>query len=181
MKRTVDYTAHVPRKTPRTPRTRRRFDGARNASSPHVKRALTHLLVATGVAALGSTGPLAAVGKPVTLAGCVRAGSTPDSFGLWNVEEISAGIAVPAGAMYRLSSITGLRDHIGHKVEVRGTYVLAIDPERSTKGKSDSTRPSIDAPKAVATSGSIEELAGPYRHLTVSSIRLIASSCQVER
>jgi hypothetical protein len=137
-----------------------------------------NVLVAIGVAALYSTGFLAAAGKPVTITGCVRAGATPDSFGLWNVEEISAGSAVPAGAVYRLSSTAGLTNHVGHKVEVRGTYVLTIDREKRTK-INDSSRASIDREsRHIGTSGSAAELVSPYRHLTVHSIRLIAASCQ---
>jgi len=137
-----------------------------------------NVLVAIGVAALYSTGLLAAAGKPVTITGCVRAGATPDSFGLWNVAEISAGSAVPAGAMYRLSSSAGLTNHVGHRIEVRGTYVLAIDREKSTK-VNDSSRALIDrASRPIGTSESAAELVSPYRHLTVRSTRLIATSCQ---
>src|SRR6267143_1200990 len=122
-----------------------------------------NVLVAIGVAALHSTGSLAAAGKPVTITGCVRAGATPDSFGLWNVEEISAGSAVPAGAMYRLSSSAGLTNHVGHKIEVRGTYVLVIDR----------------ASRPIGTSESAAELVSPYRHLTVHSTR--PSGCDGRR
>jgi hypothetical protein len=56
---------------------------------------------------------------PLTLSGCVAAGEAKDSFLLTNVE-IDGTTLAPAHAFYRFNTTKGLKDHVGHRVEVKG-------------------------------------------------------------
>ena len=91
------------------------------------------LILAIGAAALCSAGAAAAIHTPVAITGCVYAGTEPDTFVLLNVDEVTDGHAVPAGAVYWLSSTKGLKEHVGQKVEVRGTYSLDRDFGKTAK------------------------------------------------
>ena len=94
------------------------------------------LILAVGAAVLScSAGVLAAIHTPVAIIGCVYAGRDPDTFVLLDVDEVTDGHAVPAGAVYWLSSTKGLKAHIGHQVEVRGTYSLDRDFGKTAKLK----------------------------------------------
>ena len=153
------------------------------------------ILVVVGTA-LCSAGVLAANHTPVTITGCVQAGTRPDTYVLWNVDEVTGRHAVPAGAVYKLSSTRGLKAHIGHKVEVRGTYSLARDFDKTSKFQvktySTQTPRTIafenrakkaqikDELRPVGTTGVMPtEVKGPYRRLEVGAIRMIAPSCDV--
>ncbi len=154
------------------------------------------LILAAGAIALCSSGALAATDTPVTITGCVQAGTRPDTYVLWNVDEVTGHHAVPAGAVYKLSSTRGLKAHIGHKVEVRGTYTLAraFDPTPQFKVNTYSTQTPRtiafesrarkaqikDELRPVGTTGVMPtEVKGPYRRLEVGAIRMIATSCDV--
>jgi hypothetical protein len=56
---------------------------------------------------------------PLTLTGCVVAGQTKDSYLLTNVV-VDGSAAVPVNAYYRFNTTKGLKDQVGHRVEVRG-------------------------------------------------------------
>jgi hypothetical protein len=78
--------------------------------------------------------------QPVTIRGCVRAGTEPNSFMLMDVTEVRPGQLreqpVPTDAqgrdvLYWLSSPKGLKKEIGQRVEVKGT----LDPDRPKRGE----------------------------------------------
>ena len=152
------------------------------------------LMLALGAAAMCSTGLLAAIHTPVTITGCVHAGTEPDTYVLLNVDEVTDGHAAPAGAVYWLSSTRGLKNHVGHKVEVRGTYSLDRDFGKSAtvKFRSEAAtgaqrvalmqgarRKEVKGElRAVGTTGVMPtEVKGPYRKLEVRSIKMIEASC----
>ena len=92
-------------------------------------------LLALSVAALCSTGILAADDRvPVTITGCVMDGEG-DSFVLKNVMEKSNGTMAPTSSVYWLSSTKGLKSHVGHRVEVTGTFSPSRDEGKTAKVK----------------------------------------------
>jgi hypothetical protein len=137
------------------------------------------LILGLGAAALCSAGVLAASHTPIAITGCVRAAVDPDSYVLFDVDEVTDGHAVPAGAVYWLSSIKGLKSHVGHKVEVRGTYWL-------DRGFGSAVRPKVkntaikEELRAVGTTGVMPaEVKRPYRKLDVNSVKMIRANCDV--
>ena len=56
---------------------------------------------------------------PMTLTGCVIAGQEKDTFVLTNVS-IEGPSSIPSHAFYRFDKSKAFRDHVGHRVEVRG-------------------------------------------------------------
>ena len=157
---------------------------------------MKRLILALGAAGLYSVAAAAAVHTPMAITGCVYAGIDPDTFVLLDVDEVTDGHAVPAGAVYWLSSTKGLKEHVGHKVEVRGTYSLDRDFGKTAKltvtnnaGKGEGTvglgngakKVEIkDEPRAVGTSGVMPgEVKRPYRRLEVGSVRMVGARCDV--
>jgi hypothetical protein len=129
----------------------------------------------------------------VSLVGCVRQGADANTFVLMNVKELANGQPVPATATYWLSSTKGLSKHVGHKLQVDGSY----SPDRDA-GKTARVRVETDqqtgelkvkledggkkvegtAPTPVGTAGVVKaEFERPYRRLEVDEIRMIAPSC----
>ena len=154
------------------------------------------LILAVGAAALCSAGAAAAIHTPVAITGCVYAGTRPDTFVLLNVDEVTDGHAVPAGAVYWLSSTKDLEAHVGHKVEVRGTYSLDRDFGKTAKVKvktdlekgmhtvaleNGAKKAEIkEELRAVGTAGVMPtEVKRPYRRLEVGSVTMIAAGCDV--
>jgi hypothetical protein len=150
------------------------------------------LFFAAGAAAMCSVGAAAAIHTPVVIIGCVYAGNEPDTFVLLDVDDVTDGHAVPAGAVYWLSSTRQLKSHIGHKVEVRGTYSLDREFGKTARltAKTDSATgqqkigrdngAKKDELRAVGTTGVFPtEVKWPYRRLEVSSVKMIGASCDV--
>jgi hypothetical protein len=152
------------------------------------------LFFAAGAAAMCSVGAAAAIHTPVVIIGCVYAGNEPDTFVLLDVDDVTDGHAVPAGAVYWLSTTKGLKEHIGHKVEVRGTYSLDRDFGKTAKlkiktdpAKGEQTIALENGAKkvelkeelrAVGTTGVMpSEVKRPYRRLEVGSLRMVTASC----
>jgi len=67
---------------------------------------------------------------PLTLTGCVVAGEAKDSYLLTNVTIEDTSMA-PPHAFYRFNTSKGLKDHVGRRVEVKGT----ADLEDMDKGR----------------------------------------------
>jgi hypothetical protein len=148
------------------------------------------------IVALGSIHVFAAKdGVPVTISGCVQAGTRADTYVLSNVEETIAGKTQPVRAIYWLSTTKGLIDHIGHQVAVAGTYSPTRDAGKTGKVKieSDSKTGEVvglkvengmksaeakNEVRAVGTSGVITEVEKPYRRLEVQSLTMLAPACR---
>ena len=155
------------------------------------------LILTAGAAMICSAGLLAAdIHTPITITGCVHAGNDPDTFVLRNVNDVTNGTAIPSGIVYWLSSYKEVKDHVGEKVEVRGTYSVdrdygktatvkvRIDPskgEQTVELENGAKRVvAKDELRAVGTSGVVEtEEKRPYRRLEVTAVRMIAASCDV--
>jgi hypothetical protein len=79
-------------------------------------------ILAIFVAGLGATATAALQDMkdvPLTLTGCVVAGEAKDSFLLTNVVVDGTRLA-PADAFYRFNTTKGFKEHVGHRVEVKG-------------------------------------------------------------
>jgi hypothetical protein len=60
---------------------------------------------------------------PLTLSGCVTAGEAKNSFLLTNVV-LDGTTAAPTNAFYRLNKTDRLKEHVGRRVEIKGTADL---------------------------------------------------------
>jgi hypothetical protein len=154
---------------------------------------MNRLIIACSAAAMCATGALAAVHTPITITGCVHAGIEPDTYVLLNVDEVTGGHAAPAGAVYWLSSTAGLRGHIGHKVEVRGTYSLArvvggaapkiksgdVAGRRTIALENGETNSATTPTRHAAGTTDVfpTEVKAPYRRLEVVGVRMIEEGC----
>jgi hypothetical protein len=159
-----------------------------------MRRVMSNLLLGLGVAAVCSTGALAADDRvPVTISGCVNSGTDSGTFVLTNVEELSAGRMTPTSVIYWLSTTKGLKERVGQTIEVTGTYspsrdagktgkqIIESDPasgEAKVAVENGSKKAELKTPTAVGTTGVKTELTKPYRALDVQTIRMIVSSCR---
>jgi hypothetical protein len=154
------------------------------------------IMAALSAAAICSTGLLAAAPTPVTITACIAAGTSPDTYVLLDVKEISNGHAAPAGAVYWLSTTKGLKQRVGQQVEVRGTYSVERDygktatmkirtnlatGERRIALENGAKKNELkDELKPVGTSGVVSaEMKFPYRRLQVQEITPIGARCDV--
>jgi hypothetical protein len=87
--------------------------------------------------------------QPVTIRGCVRAGTEADTFLLMRVTEVRPGgvrgESVPTDTqgrdvLYWLSSTKGLKVQDGQRVEVKGTVDLSDPQQGETKVSEDSSK-----------------------------------------
>jgi len=141
---------------------------------------------------------LAAAQNPriaVSLVGCVRQGADADTFVLLNVKELANGQPVPATATYWLSSTKGLAQHIGHKLQVDGSYSPDRDAGKTAKVKVETDQQTGElrvklengakkvegkTPTPVGTAGTVvkAQIERPYRRLEVDGIRMVAPTCE---
>ena len=113
------------------------------------------LMLATGAWAADTTGTSTGQKSSAgTYTGCLAKGDGPNEFKLTNVNGGSAE--------YELIGGKDLKDHVGHKVEVKGKEVAAKQ-----------------AAKAEKASGATEkgESEAAHEHIRVSSMRHIAATC----
>ena len=127
---------------------------------------------------------------PVTIRGCLLAGTQPDTFVLKNVTD-SAGRA--PDVIYWLSSTRGLKDHVGHTIEVTGPVVsvstgeveVKTDPSKSpdttievkARGKEAKAKTSDADVAPVANVKTKEEKTLPVHRIKVRSVKMVADSC----
>jgi hypothetical protein len=136
-------------------------------------------------------GAVVPVGKdtpPVTITGCLLAGTRPDTFVLKNVTD-SAGRA--ADVIYWLSSTRGLKDHVGHTIEVTGPVVSVSEGElevTSDPSQTPNTTIAVDARGKEAKAKTTDEGAAPgtktkeqktmpVHRIKVQSVRTLAPMC----
>jgi len=160
---------------------------------------MKRIVLAFGAAALCSTGLLAADDNiRVTITGCVRGGDG-DSFILTDVREMAGGKMSPTTSIYWLSTTKGLKEQVGHQVEVRGTYSPSRDEGKTGKIKIESDPASsqetikiengakkaettVDTQDgAVSTSGVKTEIKRPYRRLEVKKLTMLRTVCDDAR
>ena len=130
----------------------------------------------------------------VSLVACARQGAAANTFVLLNVKELVNGQPIPATATYWLSSTKGLSQHIGHTLQVDGSYSPDRDAGKTAKVKVETDQQTGElkvklenggkkvegtTPTPVGTAGVVKaEFERPYRRLEVDGIRMIAPSCR---
>ena len=155
----------------------------------------SHVLVACLAVAAGAAAAddrvVTPVGKdtvPVTITGCLLAGTRPDTFVLKNVTD-SAGRA--DDVIYWLSTTRGLKDHVGQMVEVSGPVVAISEGELEVKtnpAKSPDTTIQVKARGKEAKARTEDETAPsdvktrdertmPVHRIKVRSVRMVAPTC----
>jgi hypothetical protein len=111
--------------------------------------------------------------KTVTVAGCLKAGDTADSFTLsdlkWSKDKAVGTSGTPDAPPIAASSLklvpsggAKLADHVGHQVEVTGTI-----GDKADKGSAAPTDPAARPAPA----------SGAQASLNVRNVRMIAASC----
>ncbi len=156
---------------------------------------MKRLLLAIGAAAICSAGLAAAKDDvPVKITACVHDGAK-GSYVFTNVVDLNESATAPASVVYWLSTTDGLKEHVGHKIEVSGTYSPSRDAGKTAKIKIETDandgettiavengmkNAEIEEPGVAGTSGVKSEttIEKPYRRLEVKSIKMIAASCQ---
>jgi hypothetical protein len=101
--------------------------------------------------------------KDVTLTGCIKAGTAPGAFELTNIKKGAGSATEPSAAKdakIMLSAAAGadLASHVGHTVEVTGTWGAAAA----------AAPPSATAPAGEAKAG---------KSLTVSNVKMVSATC----
>jgi hypothetical protein len=157
---------------------------------------MKRIFLAFGAAAFCSAGLLAADDNVrVTITGCVRGGEG-DSFILTDVREMEGGKMSPTTSIYWLSTTKGLKQQVGHEVEVRGTFSPSRDAGKTGKIKIESDAASgqetikiengakraettVEAGDTTiaGTSGVKTEIKKPYRRLEVKKLTMLRTSC----
>ena len=126
--------------------------------------------------------------SPVTIRGCLLAGTRPDTFVLKNVTD-SAGQA--GDVIYWLSSTRGLKDHVGHTIEVTGPVVavsageveVKTDPAKSpdttieVKARGKEAKAKTDEAASGSDTRTREERTMPVHRIKVRSVRMVAPTC----
>lgn len=135
--------------------------------------------------------------RPITISGCVERGTKADTFLIKNVSLVEG--TPPAGTspnqLYlRLDTTRGLKDHVGHRVDIHGiadfgdidsgtlevikqsdgTVAVSLTSERETVTADLSPTDATAAAAPVGTSGRAEV---PTYQLNVESIRMVAPTC----
>ncbi len=138
-----------------------------------------------------------ALGKRrVILSGCVVAGEKRDTYLLMDLAiENPRNEGIPVFAMYRLNTDRGLREHVGHRVQVTGivdfreshdgkVIVANEGPGDTTlelKARGGNVEAKVDpydaSPLMVGTSGKVEAAVPSYK-MTVRSVERLPRRCQ---
>ena len=103
-------------------------------------------------------------GKEVKLTGCIQAGTSASSFELTNIKKGDSPSAAAGGAASKNVKLTAgsgvdLAAHVGHTVEVSGTWAKSGDT------------PSAASPSASAAGSAMA------KELTVSNVKMVSSTC----
>ena len=72
------------------------------------------------------------VPEPITLTGCVAAGTEANTYMLSNVARSDKPGSNDSTAFYWLDSPSKLKDHVGHKVEIKGRLDDDVDKTKTT-------------------------------------------------
>jgi hypothetical protein len=157
-----------------------------------IKRLTCGIILLGTVASLSAQAPAAPQSgkQPVTLTGCVAAGTRDDTYLLTRVERMDAatapaGTATDAKVCYWLDPASKLASHVGHMVEVTG--MLEIDVDTTTvKRKAGCVEVANEHAKKVEvkedTPAAAAALAGgPMRrtyNVKVKEVKMLAPKCE---
>ena len=123
---------------------------------------------------------------PITIRGCLLAGTRSDSFVMNNV---TASIIEASDVIYWLSSTRGLKDHVGEMIEVTGPVVDVSQGELNVQrdpAKSPDTSIEVKARGKEATALTDGDVVGsktkdertmPVHRIKVQSIRMVSETC----
>ncbi len=140
--------------------------------------------------------------EEVTLTGCLQQGSTPNTYLLTNVQQETTGTSGQSASSSSQSSTSGssssesvellagrrtnLKEHVGHKIEVKG-YPAGMEEPGSQSGSSSSSSGTSgqSSTSGSGQSGSMSGMSGsqssssttPEHRVRVSSVKMISSSC----
>ena len=130
-------------------------------------------------------------GTPISFSGCVRQGTRPDSFIMFDVKRTD-GIARDPNTVYWLDSPRKVAEHSGQLVEVTGTISsvdagkikVKVDPKKAmdttiaVERGTNKAEVELDT-KPVGTSGHIEKVEEPrvMIKVNVASLRVLSDSC----
>ena len=127
---------------------------------------------------------------PLTLSGCVVAGEAKDSYLLTNVT-IEGAATAPPHAFYRFNTTKGLKDHVGRRVEVKGTADLDDmdkgklrvnvddDGKATTEISSERRKVKVDQNVWFGTIGSLKLNADvPTYKFQVEDVRRLEGNCE---
>jgi hypothetical protein len=156
----------------------------------HTTRILGILAIfAAGPCATATAGPPDMKDVPLTLTGCVVAGEAKDSFLLTNVVVDGTRLA-PADAFYRFNTTKGLKEQVGHRVEVKGKADLddvdkgkvrtqVEDGKRTTEYTSERRTVKIEEDVLFGSPGSMKSTSemATYR-FEVDSVKRLAGNCE---
>jgi hypothetical protein len=101
----------------------------------------------------------------ITLTGCVARGTTNDSYTLLDAKKsatVASGASTPREPVALSGTAVDMSKHVGHSVEVTGTYP-SIDLTTGTSG--------------TAASATTEPGKRPAKAFTVKSLKMVATSC----
>jgi len=129
--------------------------------------------------------------QPVTLTGCVTAGTAHNTYMLTDVQRTDVAVgtsgAPDTAAVYWLNQPDKFKSHVGHKVEIVGMLDDDVDKTKvKTKDgkvelKTERTKkvevPEGSAAAASATAAAPGEIKVPSFKVKVQSVRLLADTC----
>jgi hypothetical protein len=127
--------------------------------------------------------------QPVTIRGCVRAGTEANSFMLMDVTEVRPGQAreqpVPKDAqgrdvLYWLSSPKGLKKEVGQRVEVTGTLDLNRPKLGETKVEEDSSK-RLDVKNEIKSGGKTVKVKTDTQPTTTSDAAVKTAEKETDR
>jgi hypothetical protein len=140
-------------------------------------------LLLVGTAQAGDT---ASNDAPISIRGCLLAGTRSDTFVLNNV---TASVVEPYEVIYWLSTTRGLKDHVGETIEVTGPVVdvsqgelnvqtdPAKSPDTSIEVKARGKEATALTDGDVGTKKTKEERTMPVHRIKVQSIRMVSETC----
>jgi hypothetical protein len=130
-------------------------------------------------------GDTAGSDAPISIRGCLLAGTRSDTFVMNNV---TASVVEASDVIYWLSSTRGLKDHVGETIEVTGPVVdvsqgelnVQTDPAKSpdtsieVKARGKEAKARTDGDAGTKTK---EERTMPVHRIKVQSIRMVSETC----
>jgi len=155
---------------------------------------MKQLVACVCLTAVGTIGVVAASDRtPVTITGCVQQGDKSGTYVLTNLAETSPRVQTPAKDIYWLTSNKGLREQVGHQVQVTGLVSADDDAGKTGKIKVQTAKNGdekiavetpgnkaeieVDSPAGASGQTSKSEIERPVRTLHVRSIKMLEAVC----
>jgi len=123
------------------------------------------------------------VPEPITLTGCVAAGTESNTYMLSNVMRSDKPGGSDAGTFYWLDSPGKLKAHVGHQVEVLGRLDDDVDKTKTkakdgkVEVKSDNKKVEVPAGTAAAEAAGTSGSKRASYKVKVQSVKMLSGSC----